>query len=99
MYLFIPIEKIETLKQTIETYKEEYKITDEKIPLSPVIMTINSDLKMQTGGFIPLRLETIGFTLEAILPEKYLEIAQKQESVFMCETAEEYRKFITEKLK
>lgn len=99
MYLFIPIEKIEILKQNIQAYKDEYEIADEKIPLTPVIMTINSDLKMQSGQFIPLRLETIGLTLEARLPEKYLEIAQKQEGVFMCETAEEYGKFITEKLK
>jgi hypothetical protein len=94
MYLFIPTEKIEMLKMYLLQYKQEYKAEDRDIPLTPVIKTIKSDLKMQTGDSIPLKIDVVGFTLEVKkLPQKYLQIIEK-ENITSFENSAEYLQFI-----
>ncbi len=94
MYLFIPTEKLALLKITLESYKKEYNIEDKNIPLTPVLKTQKSGLKMQTGENIPLIIEAIGFTLEVKkLPQKYLEIIEK-EKIVSFENPREYLQFI-----
>jgi hypothetical protein len=98
MYLFIPTEKIEILKMYLSQYKQEYKVEDKDIPLTPVLKHKSSGLKMQTGESIPLAIEAIGFTLEVKkLPQKYLEIIEK-EKIISFENPAEYLQFIENKV-